>query len=570
MYFLAALAVIAAGCAKEAKTPAVEEFEETPEVVIEPSSVVFTAGIDTKAVLDGSDVKWVAGDAITIWNGSAAAEFTTADSGASATFTTAGAFAETGTYTALYPHDGSADFSDPAAVATTLPATQTAVAGNFDPAANLAVASSNTTSLTFYNLVSYLKFTVPTGMDDLISVSFSGNSSEKVAGAATVNVGTKALTATGTGSETATLSGPFTAGSTYYLAIAPQTFTGGYTVTITRTSGSYTMVSSKDVTFSRATARNIGNLWDGEAVVLLSGTAIDATTEMTAVPKPAKITNNEDVFTFRGTLSAGKLTVKEKYSASDIASDITIPSSGEYHIMYNKSTGRLRVYSQDIYTHLGKNTPMDDGAGNYYYPERFTLNNFTSVGDGASISLKDYSGTATGITLTVDSSAATGTWKNDNENVFGGSVDRATNSPYVDDDYFPSYGWGRPSSFSNTDKTANSEDISFVISGLDNAAVYDLKVCGVRWNSSVGIRVAAYSINGVEKVVDNGLPAAGTVSHATFKEHVAYYDAIAPASSEITLKMHSVTKHRGAPNNDDFSEAYICFIYISKVVYSQN
>ncbi|MCR5408559.1 MAG: fimbrillin family protein [Bacteroidales bacterium] len=359
MYFLAALAVIAAGCAKEAKTPAVEEFEETPEVVIEPSSVVFTAGIDTKAVLDGSDVKWVAGDAITIWNGSAAAEFTTTDSGASATFTTTGTFTETGTYTALYPHDGSAVFSA-GTVTTTLPEAQTAASGTFDPAANLAVASSSTTDLTFYNLVSYLKFTVPTGMDDLTSVSFKGNAGQKVAGAAAVNVGDKALTATG--SETATLSGPFTEGSTYYLAIAPQTFTGGYTVTITRTGGTYTMVSGKDVTFSRATARNIGNLWDGKAKVVLGGSALGAAASL------EQTLENENLFAAVVDLTAGDLTLTQymqnkviapvsghdfndgtttpvAVSAPDADKYITISDAGKYRIIYDASSNNLTIQS---------------------------------------------------------------------------------------------------------------------------------------------------------------------------------------------------------------------------------
>lgn len=568
---IAAFVAIAAGCAKVAviSAPAEieEDVEEIPEVTVEPSSVVFTAGIDTKAYLDEGVVKWSGNESITIWNGTVAAEFTTKDNGSSATFSTAGEFTETGTYTALYPHDGGANFSDLNALATTIPASQVATAGSFDPAANLAVASSTTTDLTFYNLVSYLKFTVPSGMTDLTSVSFSGNNSEKVAGAATVNVSTKALSATG--SDTATLTGTFAEGSTYYLAIAPQEFTTGYTVTITRSSGSYTMVSSKDVTFSRSKARNIGDLWDGEPVIVMSGTALDSATEMTAVAKPAKVTNNDNVFTFRGDLKSGKLTIKEKYSGVIVASDITIPADGSYHVMYNKTSGRLRVYSQDIMTHLGKSTPMDDGNGTYYYPEHFTLNDFTNVGNAAYITLKDYNGNPTGAVLSVDSSTAIGTWKNDNENVFGNGGDRATNSPFVDDDYYPSYSWGRPCSFINGDITANSADVTFTISGLDNSAKYDVRVCGIRYSSSANLRVAVYAIGDTAVEVDNGLSAAGTLNLTTFKTKIVKFDSISPDSGTIALKMHSVTKHRdGKPS--DFSEAYICSIYISKVVYSQN
>lgn len=552
--YMAALALVAMACSKEI------------EKIVNTESVVFTAGIDSKAAISGSNIEWQSGDQITLWNGSQKAAYSTTESGASVTFTTNDTFAAANSYTALYPADADATFGA-SSVSTTLPAVQTATAGNFDPAANIGVAVSTTNTLSFYNAAAYLKFTVPAGMTDLASVSFKGNNSEKVAGACSVNTSTYALTATG--SETATLSGTFAEGETYYLAVAPQAYSTGYTVTITRTSGTFEMVSSKDVTIARSSARNIGDLWDGEPVIVMSGTALDSATEMTAVAKPAKVTNCDNVFTFRGDLKSGKLTIKEKYSGVIVAADITIPADGSYHVMYNKTSGRLRVYSQDIMTHLGKSTPMDDGNGKYYYPEHFTLNDFTNVGNDASITLKDYNGNPTDVVLSVDSSTANGTWKNDNENVFGASGDRATNSPFVDDDYYPSYSWGRPCSFINDDKTANSADVTFTIRGLDNSAKYDVRVCGIRYSSSANLRVAVYAIGDTAVEVDNGLSAAGTLNLTTFKTKIVKFDSISPDSETIALKMHSVTKHRdGTPS--DFSEAYICSIYISKVVYSQN
>ena len=553
MYFLAALAVIAAGCAKEAKTPAVEEFEETPEVVIEPSSVVFTAGIDTKAVLDGEDVKWAAGDAITIWNGTAAAKFTTTDSGATATFSTSGEFTETDDYTALYPADGTAAFSA-GSVTTALPAAQTAVPGTFDPAANLAVASSTTTSLTFYNLVSYLKFTVPTGMNDLTSVSFKGNAGQKVAGAATVNVDTKALTATG--SETATLSGTFAEGKTYYLAIAPQEFTAGYTVTITRTSGTYTMVSSKDVTFSRATARNIGDLWDGN--VKITGTATASPIMMTYLESPSNVTNSDDVYTWRGYLSEGDITIK---GAGTVASNIAIPSAGTYHVMYNKTTKRLRVYSQDVYVHLGNDAPMTG------YPVTFTLNQVTTINNTTDVALNDYYGSSTGYSLQV-SGISGGSFIN-KDSIMGSSGDKAANSPYVNDDYYPQYGWGRFGLFQNIVSTANSSDVVFTLSGLDSEGVYDVRVLGVYYKSSNNLRSGSFSIGSTEVIIDHGWDASSKIDLDILKQKLAVFDSVSPVGNSIALNVHSITKHRES-NNDDFSHFVINFIYLSKVVYSQN
>lgn len=555
MYFLAALAVIAAGCAKEAKTPAVEEFEETPEVVIEPSSVVFTAGIDTKAHIDGTAVKWDASDAITVWNGTDAAEFTTTDSGATATFTTTATFASAASYVALYPADAGASFSA-SGVSTTLPEAQTAVAGTFDPVANLAVASSTTTSLTFYNLVSYLKFTVPAGMDDLKSVSFSGNAGQKVAGAATVNVGTKALTASATGSETATLSGTFAAGSTYYLAIAPQTFTGGYTVTITRTSGTYTMVSSKDVTFSRTTARNIGDLWDGN--VKITGTATASPIMMTYLESPSNVTNSDDVYTWRGYLSEGDITIK---GAGTVASNIAIPSAGTYHVMYNKTTKRLRVYSQDVYVHLGNEAPMTG------YPVTFTLNQVTTINNTTDVALNDYYGSSTGYSLQV-SGISGGSFIN-KDSIMGSSGDKAANSPYVNDDYYPQYGWGRFGLFQNTVLTANSSDVVFTLSGLDSEGVYDVRVLGVYYKSSYNLRSGSFSIGSTEVIIDHGWDASSKIDLDILKQKLAVFDSVRPVGNSIALNVHSITKHRES-KNDDFSEFVINFIYLSKVVYSQN
>ena len=522
MYFLAALAVIAAGCAKEAKTPAVEEFEETPEVVIEPSSVVFTAGIDTKAVLDGSDVKWVAGDAITIWNGSAAAKFTTTDSGASATFTTAGTFTETGTYTALYPHDDYAVFSA-GTVTTTLPEAQTAAAGTFDPAANLAVASSNTTDLTFYNLVSYLKFTVPAGMDDLTSVSFSGNGSEKVAGAATVNVGTKALTATD--SETVTLSGTFTEGETYYLAIAPQRFATGYTVTVVRGGSSYDMVSGKDVTFSRTTARNIGELWDGEAVYVIEGTGIAATTVMTHV---TGTTQHNDVYSFRGALKTGTVQVRSKYENTVIRSGITIPKDGNYHIMYNSSTGTFKVYSQDILVDFVNGG--DTGTGASAAPW-----NMITAGN-SNYDVVDYFGDVTGVNIAVGAS--------DVHNGTGGD-DKNGPSVFIDDDEFLRSVWYDSFEYDNNSATADSDPLSITISGLEASGSYDIRIVSMRFNATTSARQTQYTVIGSTtsspKTVNQGYARgtwAGWAAYDFRTNNITDFDAVTPdAEGKIVIQV---------------------------------
>ena len=225
-------------------------------------------------------------------------------------------------------------------------------------------------------------------------------------------------------------------------------------------------------------------------------------------------------------------------------------------------------YSGRVNTHIGKNTPMNDGAGTGYYSEDFTLNQFIN-NTTSPLALKDYNGNATSVSMALDASAATGTFNYTYDNVKGSSSERAKYSCWVNDDFYPNYGWGRAWSYSNTDKTTNSADILFTISGLDNAATYDVRVMGGRLGSSLNLRCAAFTIGTNEVIIDNGIANVGTFSLSDFKEKVATFDSVAPTSNTIVLKMHSITKHRDA-QNDDFSECYLNFIYISKVVFSQN
>ena len=358
IYAFAALLAIAAACSKE--VPEAPVYGED----VNPEAPVFKAGLETKAELHIEDattakVWWKSGDALTIWNGSQTAAYSTTDNGASATFTTSDEFDAAASYVAVYPADASAVFSA-GSVTTTLPAAQTATAGTFDPAASLAVATSSSTSLSFSNLVTYVQFTVPSGMDDLNSVTFKGNAGEKVAGDVSIDTATPALTATG--SEEVTLSGSFTEGKTYYIAVAPQRYASGYTLVIDRTSDTYEMKSTKDVTFVRSNSRNIGELISAGMGIVLGGSA--AATSATL----KQTLENENVYAGVVDLVAGQLTLTTNFSNQAIApatgntfSDgaataveysapaadkyFTIASDGKYRIIFNKSTKTVTIQS---------------------------------------------------------------------------------------------------------------------------------------------------------------------------------------------------------------------------------
>ena len=180
-----------------------------------PSSVVFTAGVETKTtlVVNGNktySINWISGDAISVDG----VTFTTTDSGAKAFFLTEDAFTEDNDYEAIYPATAGSSFAS-----VTVPESQEATAGNFCSSAAVSVAKSTTTSLDFKNLTSFLKFQVPA---DANTVTIS--SIDDLAGEVTVNYnnGEPTWTAKNTVKTIkVTCSGGFKKGKDYYVSVLP-------------------------------------------------------------------------------------------------------------------------------------------------------------------------------------------------------------------------------------------------------------------------------------------------------------------------------------------------------------
>lgn len=159
-----AAALFASACTMEIVDP-------QSQPVGEPSSIVFTAGVETRTTLvpdtDGDatvnhQIHWVSGDKINIDG----VEFSTTDDGAKAYFTTESAFVEDNDYVAVYPASAGESFDE-----ITVPWEQSAVKGNFNSAAVVSVAKTTTTSLDFKNLTSILKFQVPVAAETVTLTS---------------------------------------------------------------------------------------------------------------------------------------------------------------------------------------------------------------------------------------------------------------------------------------------------------------------------------------------------------------------------------------------------------------
>ena len=193
-----------------------------------------------EAVNNVRPVSWVKGDQIKI-NG---VTFKAASAGSRTDFTPTGSFNPAATYYAVYPASATSVANH---TAIKIPASQD---GTFANAA-ISVAKSSTTSLSFKNVASIIKFQVPA---DAKEVTITSNNN--IAGTVSVTFGTDGNPVIGSsvtnGSKTITLTGSFKASTDYYVAVLP----GAHTFTM-RIDGYLSKKSTKAVTMSRAGIANL-------------------------------------------------------------------------------------------------------------------------------------------------------------------------------------------------------------------------------------------------------------------------------------------------------------------------
>lgn len=212
--------------------------------------------VNTKTALssDGKTIIWQTNDKISIFDGNENHTFALKTGAGTNSATFEGKASEAKNYTAIYPYQQNATLS----TNVTLPATQKAIEGGFDPTAALMIAQSNNKSLQFKNVVGYVK--VKPNFDCSKIVLRSGSASEYLAGTGTLTYISDVPTFdfTTSKSDSITLEGNIDSLKTYYIAVPTTKLTSGWTISFTTSDSVYTRKSKKDITFTRNKVINLG------------------------------------------------------------------------------------------------------------------------------------------------------------------------------------------------------------------------------------------------------------------------------------------------------------------------
>lgn len=304
----AAIAAMAVSCQKvEISTP-----------VVKTEPMVITAGAETKTVLAGTDVLWTAGDKVMVLDNQGGTnvfeDSALTDEEPAATANFAGLVNDgTTSFFAVYPSSSVAEGASYGKLIVTIPTNQTPKSGSFAKDHNISVASGSKTpgtasvgNVEFVNVCGLLKFTVPSYVGNVSSVTVSTPNEQALAGNATITYqnGSPVLSIAEGGEKAISMSGTFAPGSTFWFVVAPQTLEG-LIVTVIAGNNTYVMSTDADILIESGHYRNIGVLKLGTTASaahtyannVLTGTAVTVN-----LIKPTIGTVNLNVYNNNGTL----------------------------------------------------------------------------------------------------------------------------------------------------------------------------------------------------------------------------------------------------------------------------
>ena len=417
---VAAVAIFAAAsCNKELPQGNVLPVGET---------VVYTAsvdGADTKAVLNEETKKseWVAGDAITVHDGTKGWKFVADKAGQHTDFSNSEGFGDYRPVMAVYPaaevfeelklktdYEYTSNVAAKAAKAY-IPTWQQAQAGTYHNVAALAVAYSESNSFAFKNAHALLKFTV--NADNVTHVVFHGNKEEAITGNVYVTLGddvvksveclnTEFTSGEGENKEVVTKKGTwvecyayhdgdnkyFVKGETYYIAVAPQVFENGVTVKVRINEGEEIVAKTTNnkVETKINTILNLGeikydpNIVDASAYGLVGSfqgwdvanpVAMEYVSDGWIVAKNVEM-YKDDAFKFVQGKSwavsygtSGAMTLEDDKETSVVkndSKDISVSKNGKYDLYLNPNKMLVKAVCVEEFTNLTVSITIDNKA----------------------------------------------------------------------------------------------------------------------------------------------------------------------------------------------------------------
>ena len=344
-FILAALFIFAAVSCQKESFAGLENPRET-------ESATIVAGEMTKTSLNGNNVCWTSDDVIAVYdNFGYKNEFNIQNAEANyAAFSGEVTVGTTQVY-AVYPYQLAGDISG-STISVTIPVDQTSKAGSFAEEHNISVAKGEKTpgveaiqDVTFKNVASILKFTVPSYIEDVKSVTFS--TSRPIAGAATVDASADAPVAVVAedGSKSVTMTGSYTAGSQFMFVLSAGEI-NGFTVTVVTDKATWSISRDVNVTLEAGQYKNLGMLILEEVTATASaehtyvGGVLTGTSVSVDVNVPSTVNVYDPVVSM--TLSVKNasgtelrsITKTADYASSLIAADASWPylPSGDYTV----------------------------------------------------------------------------------------------------------------------------------------------------------------------------------------------------------------------------------------------
>ena len=218
-----------------------------------------TVSAETRTVLSGTAVNWLATDQIKVFNneGASAAFSTDAEhiSGSSATFS--GTLAASSRYYALFPYDADATISEGKITAVVPYSVKAQTAGSFDSTSNIAVATTTGSDLSFKNVLGYIKVDLTDESDVTEVVIRSMDPTKYLSGKIEITIAAEPSVTVQDGIPFVKLvpdtGDAVIAAGVYYIPVIPSTLSSGVSVRVKKSGYLYLKESANSLAVSRNT-----------------------------------------------------------------------------------------------------------------------------------------------------------------------------------------------------------------------------------------------------------------------------------------------------------------------------